>query len=196
MPAGAIRGRNAERIWKKATVVAREQYPGLKSKDSDRFYAIVMTIYKSMCKNKACSPKREGMSGILSRIELVESRVAIPKDYRGWLLHEPVDSVSADFTKKAVGLLRSAVMKAAKELEAGMKDRAGGGGKNFDSEVEGRALSDVWRKHVKPVLDDKRYDSVGFREPEPRVIAGQKLIDIIKGFYGIKGWTDLGDYIF
>lgn len=195
MPAG-IRGPEAEKSWDRAKAAAKEQYPGLEAKNKDRFYAIVMTIYKSMCKNKACSPKKEGMSDILNRIELVESKVAIPKDYRGWLLHEPVDRASADLTRKAIGLLRSAVINAAKELEAGMKDRANGGGKNFDSEVEGKALSDAWGKHVKPVLDDKRYDSVGFGEPEPRVIAGQKLIDAIKGFYGIKGWTDLGDYIF
>lgn len=195
MPVGAIRGPEAEKAWKSAVAAAKEQYPGMKSKDSDRFYAIVMTIYKSICKNKACSPKRESMSSVLGRIELMEGKVSLPGNYKGWLLYEPADRGSADLTKKAIGDLNAAVRKAASELLGGMKKRAKIAGKLFDKNVDGAALSKAWDRHVKPVLDSKQYVDVGFSEPEPRVVAGQKLIDVIKGFYGIKGWTSLGDYI-
>jgi len=69
LPQGVIKGPDAESSWKAAVAAAQEQYPGLKSKDSDRFYAIVMTIYKKMCKNKSCTPKSEGMGSLLRRIE-------------------------------------------------------------------------------------------------------------------------------
>jgi hypothetical protein len=196
MPVGAIRGPEAEKTWSMAKAAAKKQYPGLESKDKDKFFAIVMTIYKSMCKNKSCSPKRESMSVILGRLELIESRT-LPSTYEGWLLNEPVDRDSAALTKRAIGELRMAVKEASAELLKGMKERAKNVGRGVlkISKDDGIALSKVWKKHVQPVLDNGKYEPVGFLYPEPRVIAGQKLIDVIKEFYGVKGFTNLGDYI-
>jgi hypothetical protein len=192
MPAGAIRGKESEKTWGLAVKAAKEQYPGLKSKDSDRFYAVVMTIYKSMCKNRACSPKRESMSDLLCKLELLEgANGKIARDYRGWVLNEPFDKESKELTKKAVGALNSAMKKAVADIIDGIK-----GESVFKEKAAGATLGKAWKKHVKPVVDDKRYRQVGLNEPEPRVTAGQILIDVVKKHYGIKFFTRLGDYIF
>lgn len=77
MPASSIQGKDSEKYWREARRAADEQYPGLEKKDKERYFATVMTIYKSMCKNKACSPKMESekvesLSDMLSRLESKE----------------------------------------------------------------------------------------------------------------------------
>ena len=202
MPSSVVKNLEDEKYWKEAKRVTREQYPDLESKDKNRFYAVVMSIYKNMCKNKGCAVKgvkttkepNESMSLILGRLELLESiRLDLPKTYKDWLLYDPADKDSADLTKKAVSELNLAVKTAASYLLKDMKNRKMNG--VFVEKDEGEVLSKVWKKYVKPVLNNKSYESVGFGDPEPRVLAGQKLIDIIKEFYGVKGWTSLGDYI-
>lgn len=127
-------------------------------------------------------------------LELLESK-GLPRTYRGWMLYDPVDKASADVTKKAVSDLAAGVKKAKSAILSELKSAPKGETRAFSDKVDGELLSRAWRKHVKPVFDDKKYKNVGFSEPEPRVIAGQALIDTIKGFYGIKGFTNLGDYI-
>ncbi len=45
MPVGVVRTREDEIAWERAKERAREQYPGV---TGDRFYRIVMAIYKKM----------------------------------------------------------------------------------------------------------------------------------------------------
>ncbi len=59
MPPETVKGPESEENWKKAKGIVDEEYPGLKSEDEDRYYATVMSIYKKMCKNSACSTKAE-----------------------------------------------------------------------------------------------------------------------------------------
>jgi hypothetical protein len=73
MPTGAIKGPNAEEIWKRAKKIAEEGYPGLKDSNSNKFYAITMMIYKAICKKHGCSPSEERTSLLLGRLELSES---------------------------------------------------------------------------------------------------------------------------
>lgn len=193
MPANVVKNLEGEKYWKEAKKVAKEQYPDLESKDSDRFYAVVMSIYKNMCKNKSCAVK-ESMSSILGRIELWESvRLDLPKTYKEWLLYDPADKDAVSLTKDAVSDLNSAVKLAASYLMKNMKKRKMNG--VFIEKDEGEILSKAWKKYVKPVLNNKSYESIGFKNPEPRILAGQKLINVIKNFYGVTGWTNLGDYI-
>jgi len=72
MPAGVIRGPKSEQMWKRAKAVATQGYPGLETTNSDRFYAIVMTIYKAMCKKHGCAPADESTSLLLGRLEICE----------------------------------------------------------------------------------------------------------------------------
>ena len=192
MPVNVVKSKEGEKYWGEAKKAVKKQYPDLESKDKDRFYAVVMSIYKNMCKNKGCAVKKESMSFLLNRLEESVS-LDLPKTYKDWLLNEPSDRVSADFTKKAVNVLNTAMKDAAVELTKSMRRRKMHG--IFVEKDEGKVLSWVWKKYIKPIFDNKIYDIVGFGEPEPRVLAGQKLINVIKDFYGITGWTNLGDYI-
>jgi hypothetical protein len=79
MPVNSIRGPESEDIWGRASSVAKEQYPGLKSSNPHKFYAIVMTIYKQMCSKHKCEPKNESMAEALRRVELMEGNQIIGK---------------------------------------------------------------------------------------------------------------------
>lgn len=46
-----IKGKDGERAWSKAKRIIGKQYPKI-DKDSDRFYRLVTTVYKSVCKSK------------------------------------------------------------------------------------------------------------------------------------------------
>ena len=182
MPSSVVKNLEDEKYWKEAKRVTREQYPDLESKDKNRFYAVVMSIYKNMCKNKGCAVKKESMSSLLNRLE--ESvNLDLPKTYKDWLLNEPIDKERSTLTKEAVVELNKAVKMAASSLMKDMRKRKMNG--VFVEKDEGEVLGKVWKKYINPVLNDNKYESVGFGEPEPRVLAGQKLINVIKDFYGI-----------
>lgn len=51
MPSNLVRTKDGEKAWKKAKVAANKQYPGAEKSDPDKFYAIVTTIYKKICKS-------------------------------------------------------------------------------------------------------------------------------------------------
>ena len=95
MPIGVLKGSDSEKYWEMAKKSAKEQYPGLESKDRDRFYAIVMSIYKKMCKGKDCSPKEESMT--ISGNSLVES----VRDIVESVITEAADSRNGDLASKA-----------------------------------------------------------------------------------------------
>jgi len=47
-----IKGPDGEKAWEKAKkIVAKEYGAGLKKSDSDKFYSLVTTIYKNVCKS-------------------------------------------------------------------------------------------------------------------------------------------------
>jgi hypothetical protein len=62
-----------------------------------------------------------------------------------------------------------------------------------DLKKVGALLASVWSKSLYPVMS--KYSDYGATDTEPRYHGGQYLIDVIKAFYGISGFTDLGDYI-
>ena len=72
MPAGVLKGPKAEEIWARAKRIASEGEPGLEANNPDKFYAIVMTIYKAICKKHGCSPSEERMERLLGRLEISE----------------------------------------------------------------------------------------------------------------------------
>lgn len=51
MPHGVVKTKRDEKMWNRAKTATRKQYPYI-SEDSDRFYKIVMTIYKNMTGKK------------------------------------------------------------------------------------------------------------------------------------------------
>lgn len=76
MPSGAIKGPGAEEIWKRAKDIISQEYPGTEKSDPNKYYALVMTVYKSICKKHGCTPAREEkMSHLLGRLELNEKVV-------------------------------------------------------------------------------------------------------------------------
>jgi hypothetical protein len=201
MPVGVIKGPESEAIWKRAKEAAQEQYPDLKRKDKNRFYAIVMTIYKNMCTKHNCTPKSESdMSMILNRIELFESyseeskEKILPKNYVGWQLQEPLSEEEKKITSNAVKDLNNGMRDGMRELKKWMESANIDISKNGISEA-GEKLSEVWGKYIKPVIENEKYKSTGINDAEPIYEAGQRLIDFIKEYYGLTGWTSLGDYI-
>ena len=46
-----VKGKDGERAWSKAKSIIKNQYSKI-DKDSDRFYRLVTTVYKSVCKSK------------------------------------------------------------------------------------------------------------------------------------------------
>lgn len=204
MPVGVIKGPDSEIMWNRAKEAAKEQYPGLKGKDKSRFYAIVMTIYKNMCTKHNCIPKAESdMSMILNRLELFESysdledpnKDSLPKNYVGWQLQEPLTPEERNIMSDAVKDLNSSMKTGMRELKKWMESV------NIDVSTRdgmseaGKKLSEVWGKHIKPVIGNEKYKSTGISDAEPIYEAGQRLIDFIKKYYGLTGWTSLGDYI-
>lgn len=47
MPVGVVKSKRDEKLWNRAKARTRAQYPYI-SEDSDRFFKITMTIFKSM----------------------------------------------------------------------------------------------------------------------------------------------------
>lgn len=74
MPASSVKGPEGEKAWKRAKEIVRMSYPDAKE-DSDKFWALVQTIYKDVCKSdkynceslqkNSSSPK---MSEVLERL--------------------------------------------------------------------------------------------------------------------------------
>lgn len=201
MPVSSIKGPDAEGVWARASKQAEKQYPGLKSSDSDKFYAIVMTIYKSMCLKSNCTPKAEQKDEIGSRSmkEMIENvrmdsmlesmGLSSPKTARDWSLY---DGESPD--------AKARNMSAVRELNAGMRKAAGNVYRRISKEIDGyserevgKAIGDEMRRHVFPVMD--KYSDRGAADTEPKYLAVQAIIDMVKKFYDIDGFTGLGDYV-
>lgn len=73
MPTNAVRGPEGEEQWERAKKAAIDQYGDISKSDPEKFYSIVMTIYKSMCTKHKCSPKAESIS-MSKLISLLESK--------------------------------------------------------------------------------------------------------------------------
>jgi len=197
MPARAVKGPEGESIWNRAVATAQKQYPGLKNSDSSRFYAIVMTIYKNMCSKHECTPKsKHEMSMVLNRIELLEGMDPLPSSYYGWKLNEPLDSISKKTMSELVKKLNSAMRLSFSELKSWMDKNEIDISKKEDFKRVGKNLYNTWGKNIKPIIDNKKYNKTGISDVDPIYEAGQRLIDYIKKYYNITGWTNLGEYIF
>ena len=99
--------------------------------------------------------------------------------------------------KKGVGQaskdLNGAMRKAVKTLESEMKKVVLKGNQPYKEEFWAKRLGKVYDKIVYPVM--KKHRSFGATDTEPRNHAQQGLIDAVKSFYGISGWTNLGDWM-
>lgn len=79
MPAGLVRGKEGEKAWERAKQIVRKNYPDLANVDKttkdrklkDRFYALVVTLYKSVCKSPKYQCEMVGgqMYQLLTRLE-------------------------------------------------------------------------------------------------------------------------------
>lgn len=192
MPSNAISGPDAEKIWDRASEQASNQYGNLKVSNPDKFYSIVMSIYKNMCTKHNCTPKNESdMSMVLRKLELLESsvpKINYPSDPRGYQLYAADDSaVSKKRLGLAVSAINSAIKKASLDIWAVIKKGA------YDEDIAGEAIGKAWKKHIFPVL--KSYSDVGASDTEAKAETAQKLIDFVKKHYDLRGWTNLGDYI-
>jgi hypothetical protein len=62
-----------------------------------------------------------------------------------------------------------------------------------DLKKVGALLASTWSKILYPVM--AKYSDYGATDSEPRYHGGQYLVDVIKAFYGLGGFINLGDYI-
>jgi len=191
MPNSAIKGKDSEKVWGNARSAADKQYPGLSSKDPDKYYAIVMTIYKKMCTKHSCTPKSESLESVLERLEMLEgvsgAVLKSPKGARGWVLYD--DNPKA--AKEAAKDLSNGLARAASDIAKWMKKNPAKPA-DFDKTV-GKILGQAWGKHMSPRFE--KYRGLGADDTETRYVGAQALIDMIKSFYGVKGYTSLGDWI-
>lgn len=99
MPANLVKGPDGEEAWKKAMSIVRDQYPDLDPDggDSDRFYALVTTVYRSVCKSDkySCTDSSEesvmdwkNMAAMLRPI--AEGQMGVEVDPSDLSLGEPV----------------------------------------------------------------------------------------------------------
>jgi hypothetical protein len=192
MPA-SIKGSDAEKVWARANKVASEQYPGLKSKNPDKFYAIVMTIYKSMCTKNACTPKAESrsrsMKEMIEELQMESKGLVIPSGVKGWSLYGGESPEENKRNREAVKDLNAAMRKASNEVYKKISKEISG----YVERDVGRAIGGAMRRYVFPVME--RYSDRGADDTEPKYIAVQAVIDMVKKFYEIEGFTNLGDYV-
>jgi hypothetical protein len=59
MPSGIVKTPEDEKAWEDAKRIVREQYPGREESDSDSFYALVTTVFKSVQKGRKKKAKEE-----------------------------------------------------------------------------------------------------------------------------------------
>ena len=93
--------------------------------------------------------------------------------------------------------LTSALVKARKLVMAALKTKEY---KSLDPDWNrdqmnkvAKLLGKIYDKAMYPTM--RKHSQFGATDTEPRGVAAQGLIDTAKAFYGISGWTELGDYI-
>lgn len=106
----------------------------------------------------------------------------------GWSLLAVGDGAKDGEVDKAVKALNIAMAKAEGQLKKEMAKIH-----TFDADEIGPKAGEIFGKIVEPIL--KKHKQVGSNDTEPRYVAVQGLINMVKKHYGIKGWTMLGDYI-
>jgi hypothetical protein len=103
-----------------------------------------------------------------------------------WELYTSVGDVKK-LSKKAAGELNKAMTAISREVEKTADKRP------YEEEWWAKQLGYLYDKHIKPL--EKKYRETGITDTEPHYHIAQGMIDMVKSFYGIQGWTDLGDYI-
>jgi len=88
---------------------------------------------------------------------------------------------------KVARAMNAGMRKAIKQIEKDL------GKYPYDEAKWAKRIGAAYKKHVEPVMS--KYSSFGAWDTEPRYHAAQGLVDVVKGWYGINGWTNLGDYI-
>jgi hypothetical protein len=114
-----------------------------------------------------------------------------PRSRRDWQIYDmPGAAQAARDLTKALGQSR-------KLLKAALKTKDY---KNLDPDWNrdqmgkvAKLIGKIYDKAMYPVM--RKYTKFGATDTEPRGVAAQGLIDVAKAFYGISGWTELGDYI-
>jgi len=56
-----------------------------------------------------------------------------------------------------------------------------------------KLIGQIFDKHMYPVM--LKFDDFGAADSEPRYVGAQGLINVAKKFYGMTGWTSLGDHL-
>lgn len=90
-------------------------------------------------------------------------------------------------SKAAASALNKAMREIAKEISKLVVKHP------YDEKWWGRKIGELYQKHIGPV--NKEYRDTGIEDTEPRYHIAQGIIDMVKGWYGIEGWTNLGDWI-
>ncbi len=77
MPA-FVKGPDGEKAWKKAKGIVEKEYGDIEKSDPDKFFALVTTVYKSVCKSPDfnCGEATEGAVSMGSLIERLEQKGA------------------------------------------------------------------------------------------------------------------------
>jgi len=114
-----------------------------------------------------------------------------PRSRRDWQIY---DNPGAG---QAARELTSALVKTRKLLMAALKTKEY---KSLDPDWNPKDMSKVakligkvYDKAMYPTM--RKHNAFGATDTEPRNVAAQGLIDAAKAYYGITGWTELGDYI-
>lgn len=89
--------------------------------------------------------------------------------------------------KAAASALNKAMKVIAKEISKLVVEHS------YDEAWWSKKLGALHTKYIRPV--EKKYGDTGITDTEPNYHVGQGMIDMVKNWYGIKGWTNLGDWL-
>ena len=103
-----------------------------------------------------------------------------------WELYT-IDAEHKKASRKAASALNKAMKTVAKEVgKLAAKNP-------YNEEFWGKKIAALYAKHVRPV--QREHSDTGAQDTEPHYHIAQGMVDMVKNWYGITGWTDLGDWI-
>lgn len=183
MPVSSIKGTESEKRWQDAKKVVDKEYPELKDKDSERYYATVMTIYKSMCKNNSCSPKAESL---VQELDMFVEALVKPVEMGN--VKERISGINSFLTP-----FKAFYKETLWPIETGKKQAAKFFLKN-NKEVERKfnALMSAYSDLVMTAKETGKYIDVKF---DAKTVHGMKGEDIVSEAYMqvlAEAWTDRG----
>jgi hypothetical protein len=157
MPAW-VKGKDGEKAWAKAKAAAKKQYPGVEQSDPDKFYAIVTTIYKNICK----SPDYDCRIG-----EEIETRTHMRH------LIERLERIgNPEMRLMAVADLARKIRNFSGEMAMSLADKSDPYGElaATSSKVKqaGKKMVKSMQEFVKAVLETEKYIDVEYKR-EPRI---------------------------